>query len=293
MEMSYPSPEKYQLIKALRPFSYSVALITCGLGIALAGSTGQGDWLRSLLVIMAGVLLQAASNLANDYADLYYWKQRTGRIAQQVIKQIRKNCVLAVVFTFTACVIGIWLAMEVGWPLFLLGVLGVVGGYSYTGKPIQYKTLGLGIPAVFVFTGVLMVAGAYYAVSGEWSNQAVLISIPVSLLSSALLFANEIRDYLEDREAATRTLTVRTGFTRAKIFYALCLFAIYPISFYLYNLGLIISPFFLLPSLIFLWQPLSLLNCQPNDLRLLRLPPVTGQFFLFFGSGFILSVLDY
>lgn len=39
-----------------------------------------------------------------------------------------------------------------------------------------------------------MVSSVYYAVSGEWSNKVVEISIPVSLLTAALLISNELRD---------------------------------------------------------------------------------------------------
>ncbi|MDB2384420.1 prenyltransferase [Endozoicomonas sp.] len=289
MDMPYPNPDKYRLIRALRPFSYSVALISCGLGVALASS--QGHILRAVLVIVAGVLLQAASNLANDYADIYFWKQRTGHLASSVIRQIRLNCILALVLTLISCAIGIWLTFQVGWALMLIGVVGIVGGYCYTGEPVHYKRLGLGVPAVFIFTGVLMVTGAYYAVTGLWNNQVIYISVPVSLLSSALLFSNEIRDYLDDRRAAIRTLTVRVGFSQAKIMYACLLFAVYPVSFYLYWKGMINNPLYLLPSLLFLWQPVRHLSYGSGDIQLSRLPPLTGRFFLFFGIGFMLSVL--
>ncbi len=291
MDMPHPNPDKYRLIRALRPFSYSVAMITCGLGVVLACIHSQGDPVRAVLVMIAGVLLQAASNLANDHADIYFWKQRTGHLASEVIKQIRFNCLLAIIMTVIACALGVWLTMQVGWPLLLLGVVGVVGGYCYTGEPVHYKQLGLGVPAVFIFTGVLMVTGASYAVSGIWDNQVIWISVPVSLLSSALLFSNEIRDYLDDRSSYIRTLTVRIGFSSAKFIYALLLLIVYPVSFYLFWKGLINNPLYILPSLLFIWQPIKQLSYGPGDIQLVRLPPLTGRFFLVFGVGFILSIL--
>ncbi len=291
MDTPYPNPDKYRLLRALRPFSYSVALITCGLGVVLAYAHNQGNGARAILVIIAGVLLQAASNLANDHADIYFWKQRTGYLASAVIKQIKFNCLLAIVITAIACAIGVWLTVEVGWPLMVIGLVGVIGGYFYTGEPLHYKQLGLGVPAVFLFTGVLMVSGANYAVTGSWDSQVVWISIPVSFLSSALLLSNEIRDFLDDRSSAIRTLTVRLGFGPAKILYALVLLSVYPFSFYLFWKGMLNNPLYLLPSLLFAWQPVKLLSYSAGDIQLVRLPPLTGRFFMVFGAGFILSVL--
>ena len=291
MDSLHLNPDKYRLLKALRPFSYSVAIITCGLGVALAYARDEGSLLRGCLVIVAGILLQAASNLANDYADIVLWRKESGGLSIQIIGQIRRNFRIAGLLTLLAVVIGLWLVYQVGFPLLLLGLFGVLGGYSYTGEPINYKQRGLGVPAVFLFTGVLMVAGSFYAVAGHWSHQVVWSSIPVSLLSASLLMANEVRDYLDDLNFNIRTLTVRIGFERAKVAYALLLMSVYPLSYYLFWQGGIKNLLFLLPSLAFVWQPIRLLFSAAGDMRLVRLPPLTGRFFMIFGIGFILSVL--
>ncbi|MDP0563120.1 MAG: prenyltransferase [Candidatus Endonucleobacter sp. (ex Gigantidas childressi)] len=290
MGMPCPSPDKYRLIRALRPFSYSVALVNCGLGVALACFHGKGDPLRAILVIVAGVLLQAATNLANDYADIGFWMKHSGVMVGGVVKQIRLNCFLAILLTVIAITIGIWLSLQVGWYLLALGAVGVFGGYSYTGEPIHYKRLGLGVFAAFVFTGVLMVVGSNYAVCGVWDTKVILISIPVSLLSSALLFSNEIRDYTDDLSCSIRTMTVRVGIRLAKLVYGLLLFAVYPVSLWLSWKGWVNNLLYLLPSLLFIWQPIWLLLKSTEDSQLIRLPPLTGRFFLCFGVGFILSV---
>ncbi|KEI72290.1 prenyltransferase [Endozoicomonas elysicola] len=285
------NPDKYRLVRALRPFSYSVALVTCGLGVVLAYQQGNGNGLRALLVILAGLLLQAACNLANDHADITLWRKQSGELASQVIQQIRLNFVLAGVFSFIACLMGLWLVKEIGWQLLVLGIFGVIGGYFYTGEPVNYKQRGWGVPAVFLFTGVLMVSGAYYAVGGVWSNEVVWISIPVSLLASALILSNEIRDYLDDINHNIRTLTVRIGLIKAKWLYAILLLAVFPLSFVLYHLGELDNPLYLLISLPFAIQPLKLLSNQSGDAEIVRLPPLTGRFFIIFGLGFILSIV--
>ena len=291
MGTPYLNPDKYRFIRALRPFSYSVAIITCGLGVTLSFVRDLGDPLRGVLVILAGVLLQAASNLANDHADLALWKNRTGSMAVLAVKRIRFNFLVAGVLTFLASLMGIYLVIDVGWLLLVFGASGIIAGYFYTGGPIYYKSRGLGVPAVFLLTGVLMVSGSYYAVSAEWSNQVVLISLPVSLLASALLLANELRDYLDDKANKIGTLTVRIGFNNSKALYALCLLLTYPLSFYLFIIGAIQNPLLLLLSLVFVWQPFRLLMCEVGDVQLVSLPPLTGRYFIAFGLGYIFSVM--
>lgn len=291
MATPHLNPDKYRFVRALRPFSFSVALITCGLGVALAYITDQGDLVRGIIVIMAGVLLQAASNLANDHADLALWKGYPGKIAEEVIRQIRFNFCIAGAFTMLATIMGLYLVLEVGLPLLLFGLSGVIAGYCYTGHPIHYKKRGLGVPAVFLLTGVLMVSGSFYAVSTEWNNQVVLISLPVSLIAAALLLSNELRDYLDDKANEIKTLTVRVGFGQSKILYLLCLLTTYPLSFYLFLQGFIHNPWFLLIPFIAIWQPIRLLKCNVGDKLLVGLPPLTGRFFMVFGVSFICSVL--
>ena len=59
--------------------------------------------------------------------------------------------------------------------------------------------------------GPLMVAGAYFAVSGEWSLTALVLSIPIGLLVAAILHGNEWRDIREDTRAGISTLSARIG----------------------------------------------------------------------------------
>jgi len=268
-----------------------VAIVACGLGVALAYHQGNGSEVRAVLVILAGLLLQAASNLVNDHADITLWQQHSGEQARQAIAQISFNFRLAGVLALLGCLIGLWLVQEVGWPLLALGIFGVIGGYCYTGEPVNYKELGLGVPAVFLFTGVLMVTGACYAVGGSWNYEMVWVSIPVSMLSSALILANEIRDHQDDVHHNIRTLTVRVGLSKAKWLYGGLLLAVFPFSIALYWVGSLSNPLYLLLALPFVVAPLKLLSdhCDEKDRE--RLPPLTGRFFVLFGFSFILSVL--
>ena len=290
METPNLNPDKYYFVKALRPFSFSVALICCGLGIAVAFSRGEGDWLRAIDILLCGLLLQAAANLANDHADIQFWQGSGHPDEGRVIQQIKTNFRLAGAFTVIAIALGLWLVSLVGWELFALGISGIIAGYFYTGEPVVYKHRGFGVPAVFILTGVLMVTGSYYATTGVWDNIVAVISIPVSLITAALLVANELRDYVDDRNDGIGTLTVRMGFDLSRVFYIVLLFAVYPVSINLYLYGYLQQPLWLLVPLLVVWQPLKLLGAEAGSDLLRALPPLTGRFFMVFGVCFIVAM---
>ncbi|MCL6271137.1 prenyltransferase [Sansalvadorimonas sp. 2012CJ34-2] len=288
-----PGPSKYFLKRALRPFSLSVALVTCGLGIALAAKTGDGNTFRATLVMMAGILLQSAVNFFNDYADLSFWKGRTDKYAQTITGLIKRNTRIAVIITAIAVVMGMILVNQSGWQLLVLGVIGIAGGYFYTGAPVNYKNRGLGVLGVFLFTGILMVAGAYVAVAGRWSWEVCLYSIPVSMISSMLLLANELRDVDEDIKNHIATFTARVGFDLGKSTYIGLGFLVILVTFMMIFTGVLESPFWLLPSLLAFRSPVVMLlrtSSRGHRRWLSRLPPLTGRFFVVYGVGFMLAL---
>lgn len=215
--------------KALRFPSLVIALVSCGLGAALAWHDGRGDVLSTVIVVAAGMVLQAGVNLVNDFFEF-----KTSRLDDKIAhlgmfgpeRQLVEWFIFLSGLAGFAAVIpaGLYLAWRAGWPFAALGVAGLVGGYAYTGEPLNYKRRGLGVPLVFFLMGVLLVTGSYFAVARTLTARALLVSLPVSALVSLILLANELRDHEPDRRHGIRTLTVRIGYPAAAAVY-LCLLA--------------------------------------------------------------------
>ena len=81
----------------------------------------------------------------------------------------------------------------------------------YTGGPRPYGYEGLGEVFVFLFFGVVAVAGSYYVQVEELPWEAFALAVPVGLLAAAILVVNNVRDIETDRRAGKRTLAVRLG----------------------------------------------------------------------------------
>jgi 1,4-dihydroxy-2-naphthoate octaprenyltransferase len=202
--------------EVLRPFSFTASITPVAAGGALAWVDGAFSWPLFLMALAAGVLLHIGTNVVNEVYDI-----RKGidtitspRASHAVLKgRLTERSALALAFAAfgAAALIGVALIAVRGWPIAVLGLIGLAGGYFYTAPPFQYKFRALGLPLVFLQMGPLMTVGAYFTVSGEWSPAALVLSIPIGLLVAAILHGNEWRDIREDTRAGIVTLSARIG----------------------------------------------------------------------------------
>lgn len=273
--------EKYQFWRALRPFSFTVALCTCLTGIAAAFSAGFSAPGLAALVIVAGLLLQAGVNLINDYADL----PQLARIeSAAAAAMVRRNFQVGLFCFALAAVIALYLVAQAGLMLLWISLIGLAGALTYTLNPVNYKARGLGVVLVFWLMGVLMVSGSYLVIAGSLSTAVLWQSVPVSLLVALLLLSNELRDYESDREEGIGTLSVRIGFSTACSLYRLLLVLTWGSAFVLWQQQLINVVWPLLLVLPAVWAPLAMLG-KPREARK-ALTPLTGRLLTLFGLAY-------
>ncbi len=200
----------------VRPFAYTASVVPVAVGGAVAAYDARFAWLPFVEALAGAVLIHSGTNVVNEIYDV-----RKGidtitspRASHALVKgrlTERAAFIVAVASLFIALAIGVHLVYERGPLLLLIGLVGMVAGWSYTAPPLQYKYHALGIPLVFLLMGPLMVSGTYFAVTGAWSVQALYLSIPVGLLVAAILHGNEWRDISEDRRAGIVTLSGSLG----------------------------------------------------------------------------------
>jgi 1,4-dihydroxy-2-naphthoate octaprenyltransferase len=126
-----------------------------------------------------------------------------------------------------AALAGLYLTIEVGPEILAIGILSIAAGILYTGGPKPYGYEGLGEVFVFVFFGLVAVNGSYYVQVEDLQALPVLLSIPIGLLSAAILVVNNVRDVDTDRRAGKRTLAVRIGRERSRDLYVAMIAAAY------------------------------------------------------------------
>ncbi len=177
--------------------------------------------IRYLMAVAAALGLQAGANMINDYYDFLKgtdspdWQSPENFGPGLVIQRgyLRPDQVFAggIVAFAAGIAIGLALAWLCGWPILMLGLIGVVGSYFYTGAPLSLAYHGLGDFMVFALMGPGYVLGAYYVQALHFSATAAIISLPIGLLCSGVLQANNLRDIDNDRAHGKRTMAVIIG----------------------------------------------------------------------------------
>jgi 1,4-dihydroxy-2-naphthoate octaprenyltransferase len=201
---------------AIRPATLPAAVgpVLVGLGAAI----GDGVFVPgpALACLAVALLLQVASNLANDLFDFRAGADTVDRLgppraAALGLLSERELAAGTVLVLGLAALAGLSLVLIGGWPILLLGIAAIVSALAYTGGPWPYGYRGLGEVFVFLFFGPVAVAGTAYLQTGALEPVAVAASIPVGALVSAILVVNNLRDIETDRVAGKRTLAVRLG----------------------------------------------------------------------------------
>lgn len=221
--------------QASRPFSFTASITPVFIGAAWAAkSSWPVSWFLLPVFLVCVVLIHAATNLISDYVDFKKGVDReytfgsSGVLVQGLLMpgQVRKA---AYVLFAVALALGLCIVAQRGWGMLLFGILGLMGGYFYTVGPVGYKYRALGDIFVFLFMGVFIVVGAFWALTGVVAADSVLISLPISCLVAAILYANNVRDIKHDQEAGVHTLAGRLGFSVAKKVYYILVFGAYGI----------------------------------------------------------------
>lgn len=277
--------QQYKFIKALRPFSLSVAIISCGLGILIAWGEGFQHLDIALWIMLGGILAQAGINLINDIEDLPQIPRDHANFV--VVKNlISRNTKIGISCFVLASLIGAYLVSLQGWPLFILILFSALTSLSYNLGPLNFKHRGLAIVQVFLLMGIVMVQGAYLAMSGHFSALVLLHSIPVSLLVSLLLLSNELRDWEVDKNNGVQTLTVRIGYEKAVRLYWLLVFTSYLLALVFFLWGQLQQPLWLLIPLLLLYPIKQYLSASERK----QLTPMTGRFFFLYGVAYMLAL---
>jgi 1,4-dihydroxy-2-naphthoate octaprenyltransferase len=201
---------------AARPRTLGVGAAPVLVGTALAWLHGSARAVPAGVALLATLLIQIGTNLANDAFDHERGADGPDRVGPARASQLGwltpqqlKRATAGVLATAT--VAGLYLASVGGWPIVAIGVVSLAAAVAYTGGPWPLGYHGLGDLAVFVFFGAVAVCGTFYLQTQTLTPVAVASSIPVGALATAVLVVNNLRDLETDRRAGKRTLAVRLG----------------------------------------------------------------------------------
>ena len=211
-------------VMAARVRTLPAAVAPVLVGTSLALGAGHFDSLAFVAALLGAVFIQVGTNLSNDYSDA-----RRGADTEDRLGPVRvtagglvppRQVLIATYVSFALAVAcGAYLVAVAGPELLAVGAASILAGVLYTGGPRPYGYEGLGEVFVFLFFGIVAVAGSYFVQVQELPWEAFVCAVPVGLLASAILVVNNVRDLETDRRAGKRTLAVRWGRARTRTLY--------------------------------------------------------------------------
>ena len=219
-------------VMAARLRTLPAAIAPVLVGTALARTEGTFRAGAFIAALLGAIFIQVGTNLSNDYSDA-----RRGADAEDRLGPVRvtagglvppRQVLIATYITFGLAVLcGAYLVYVAGPVLLLIGAASILAGVLYTGGPRPYGYEGLGEVFVFLFFGIVAVAGSYFVQVEKLEWEAFALAVPVGLLAAAILVVNNVRDIDTDRRAGKRTLAVRLGRQQARTLYSAMLLVAY------------------------------------------------------------------
>lgn len=227
--------------RLLRPHTLTAAFIPVFIGTMLAITDGKFHFLLFVAMLVASLLIQIATNLFNEYYDFKRGLDTEesvgigGAIVRDGVEPIvvlRLGIALFIVSIF----IGLYISFATSWWIAVIGAISMAAGYFYTGGPYPIAYTPFGEIVSGFFMGVVILLISYYIQTGTVSVEAILLSVPISILCGAILTANNIRDREGDAKNGRRTLAILLGHENSIKFLA----AMFTVS-YLWIGGMVVA----------------------------------------------------
>jgi len=200
-----------------RPHSYpaSIAPVLFGATYAL-GYESKFSILKFILFLLACLLIQAATNLFNEYYDYKHGLDKVDSegISGSIVKgnlSPKEVMVGALVLYALAFVFGLILTFMTSVYVLLVGLVCMLAGYFYTGGkyPIAYSPFGEVVSGFFM--GTIIIVLSFYFQTGYVNADIIVVSLPLFIMIGAILLANNIRDLDNDKESGRRTYAILVG----------------------------------------------------------------------------------
>jgi len=206
---------------ATRPWALpaSTMPVIFGTSLAVIFYGTSLNFFRFFLAFLAMIILHSAANMLSDVFDYRRGLDRnitpvSGAVSRGWLSG-NKVAAGAAAFFVIGSAIGIVLVFMTGQILLVIGAIGVVIGVFYT--LLKYNAFG--DLAVFLDFGILGSLGAWVVQTREFSWLPVVWTVPMAMLVSAILHANNWRDIESDTQKKVRTIASILGDRGSLVYY--------------------------------------------------------------------------
>ncbi len=300
-----PTKAVYAWLKVLGPPFILLTVVLTLLGTAIAYNQGYFNFGLFLAVLTGSACIHFGASCLNDYFDFLGGSDNINetvtpysggsRVIQENLIKPQTLLKAGIGLLSMGALIGLALFVLCGWPVLVLGAIGIFLAVGYVEPRINLSARGLGELAVVLGFGPLLVSGAYYAQVRHFDKVSLFAGVIMGILAGLVLWINEIPDFEADDKTGKKNLVVRLGKKNA----ALVFIQLQPVAFILTLIGLALKIFPISCVLVFLSAPLSFRaakTAHKNYMDVQKLLPANASaialiivFSLFMSCGFILE----
>lgn len=203
----------------LRPHTLTAAFVPVFIGTAYAlqvEGAQKIDLPLFFMMLLACILIQAATNMFNEYFDYKRGLDHEGSvgIGGTIVREgVSPKTVLYLGYSFFAVsmLLGVYICMHSSWWIALVGLICMTAGYLYTGGPVPIAYTPFGELTAGFFMGYVIIAISFFIQTGSVLPEVIFLSIPAAILIGAILLSNNIRDLDGDKENGRKTLAILIG----------------------------------------------------------------------------------
>ncbi|HUF94997.1 MAG TPA: 1,4-dihydroxy-2-naphthoate polyprenyltransferase [Acidimicrobiia bacterium] len=285
--LNVPAAQRWTVAARVHTLPAAVTPVLVGAGLAVHDGVFRIDAL--IWTLIGALAIQVAANFANDASDAHRGADREDRLGPPRMVSAgvitpRRMWLATAIAVAVAAVAGVALTLIAGPVILVIGAVSVVAMLGYVGGPKPYGYRGLGEVFVFVFFGLVATVGSRYVYDSTAPLSSWLLAIPVGMLATAILVANNYRDLETDARAGKRTLAVLLGPQRTMFLFAVLTYGAFPV---IVLFGLVgwtpIATLFAAFWVSFATKPVALVQTTTDGPSLIRALKITARLHLLTG----------
>lgn len=241
------------------------------------------------LGLIAVAATHLSANLINDYADSRTgvdWQDKSfygffggSKLIQEGIFSEKFYLGLAIFFAAISAFSVVILALILSTASVIVFYLFIIFlSWLYSVKPLQFSYHRIGEFIIFLLFGPALVMGGYFIQTKIFPDmRSFILSLPFGFLTTAILFANEVPDFTQDKEIGKFTWVGFLGPRRAFLLYTLLMVFAFFLIFLNIALGYLGFFAFFSFALIFpVMKAANILRIYPEDkIRLMESSKLT------------------
>lgn len=230
--------------RLLRPHTLTASFVPVFFGSMVALSEGPLNIPLFLAMLLAAILIQAATNMFNEYYDYKRGldTEHSVGIGGTIVRDgVKPRTVLYLAFSFfaIAIILGIYISIASSLWIAVIGFISMIVGYLYTGGPLPIAYTPFGELFSGFLMGTVMIGISYFIQTLTITSTVLWLSIPIALFIASILLANNIRDLDGDKLNGRKTLAILLGRVNAIRFLALLFITAYGFTAYFIFAGML------------------------------------------------------